>query len=140
MLAQNSHLPYKHNPQPYLLHLMGQKEIEREIVHRRWGLIGHTLRKSKAKIIRQALDQNPQGKIRSGRPKQTWITTISEKIQHGQTSKGLSYRIRWRAVLEALCSTQDKNYLIYQLKKLLFPGTFSMRRLLMYSLQNVTNI
>jgi hypothetical protein len=35
-------------------------------------LIGHTLRKPKHNITRQALQWNPQGKCGRGRPRNTW--------------------------------------------------------------------
>ena len=35
-------------------------------------LIGHTLRKTERSIERHALDWNPQGARKGGRPKQSW--------------------------------------------------------------------
>nr|KAG5712555.1 hypothetical protein BaRGS_011529 [Batillaria attramentaria] len=49
-----------------------QVPIEQEIKKRKWGWIGHTLRKSTSNVTRQSLDWNPQGKRKVGRPKQTW--------------------------------------------------------------------
>nr|KAG5689438.1 hypothetical protein BaRGS_012260 [Batillaria attramentaria] len=48
-----------------------QVPIEQEIKKRKWGWIGHTLRKSTSNVTRQSLDWNPQGKRKVGRPKQT---------------------------------------------------------------------
>ena len=48
-----------------------QTPIETEIRKRKWGWIGHTLRKPASIITRQALDWNPQGQRKVGRPKQT---------------------------------------------------------------------
>ncbi|RUS68798.1 hypothetical protein EGW08_023439 [Elysia chlorotica] len=39
-----------------------QTPVETEIMKRKWGWIGHTLRKPASNITRQALDWNPQGK------------------------------------------------------------------------------
>ena len=44
----------------------------RQIRKRKWGWIGHTLRKPASNITRQALDWDLQGKCKVGRPKQTW--------------------------------------------------------------------
>ena len=49
-----------------------QLPVEDEIKKRRWGWIGHTLRKPRTNITRQALRWNPQGKRRRGRPRNTW--------------------------------------------------------------------
>lgn len=49
-----------------------QIPVEDEIGRRRWRWIGHTLRKSVTNTTRQALTWNPQGKRRSGQPKNTW--------------------------------------------------------------------
>nr|KAG5692585.1 hypothetical protein BaRGS_024005 [Batillaria attramentaria] len=48
-----------------------QVPIEQEIKKRKWGWIGHTLRKPTSNVTRQSLDWNPQGKRKVGRPKQT---------------------------------------------------------------------
>ncbi|RUS77407.1 hypothetical protein EGW08_014826 [Elysia chlorotica] len=45
------------------------QKVETEIMKRKWGWIGHTLRKPASNITRQALDWNPQGKRKVGRPK-----------------------------------------------------------------------
>ena len=37
---------------------------------KKWGWIGHTLRKPASNVTRQALEWNPQGKRKVGRPKQ----------------------------------------------------------------------
>ena len=46
-----------------------QVQIEIEILKRRWGWLGHTLRKPNTNITRQALTWNPQGKRKRGRQK-----------------------------------------------------------------------
>jgi len=49
-----------------------QLPAEEEIKKRRWGWIGHTLRKLPTSVTRQALKWNPQGKRKRGRPRNTW--------------------------------------------------------------------
>ena len=57
-----------------------------------WNWIGHTLRKEAGEIEKTALDWNPQGYIRRGRPKRTWRRTTEEEIRstrrYGTRSKG----------------------------------------------------
>ena len=50
----------------------GQDPVEKQIMKRKWGWIGHTLRKESSSITRQALTWNPQGKRKRGRPRNTW--------------------------------------------------------------------
>ena len=50
----------------------GQERVELQILRRKWGWIGHTLRKPEDNVTRQALKWNPQGKRNRGRPKATW--------------------------------------------------------------------
>ena len=45
-----------------------QERIEVQILRRKWGWLGHTLRKPASNITRHALRWNPQGKRRPGRP------------------------------------------------------------------------
>jgi hypothetical protein len=49
-----------------------QPRIDLQIRKRKWGWLGHTRRKPSDDIARQALEWNPQGKRRRGRPKNTW--------------------------------------------------------------------
>ena len=46
----------------------GQQPIEQEIRHRTWGWIGHTLRRPDGHLAKRALEWNPQGKRKRGRP------------------------------------------------------------------------
>jgi len=48
---------------------------------RKWGWLGHTLRKSSDDIARQGLQWNPQGKRGRGRPKNTWRRTVLEEAK-----------------------------------------------------------
>jgi hypothetical protein len=49
-----------------------QKPIEIQIKRRKWNWIGNTLCKEAGAIEKTALDWNPQGYRRRGRPKRTW--------------------------------------------------------------------
>ncbi|XP_052271879.1 uncharacterized protein LOC127872592 [Dreissena polymorpha] len=50
--------------------------VGRDIKKRKWGWIGHALRKPVDNVTRQALDWNPQGKRKVGRPKQSWRRSV----------------------------------------------------------------
>ncbi|KAI0235174.1 hypothetical protein LSAT2_014355 [Lamellibrachia satsuma] len=63
-----------------------QAQIEIEILKRRWGWLGHTLRKPSTNITRQVLMWNPQGKRKMGRPKNTWRRDLEADIK--QTGNG----------------------------------------------------
>ena len=84
-----------------------------EIKRRKWNWIGHTLRKPSTEPCRQALDWNPQGSRRQGRPKMTWRRSIDVEVK----STGFSWkeikmlarnRDRWRNFVNALCSTGNE--------------------------------
>jgi hypothetical protein len=58
---------------------------------------------------KQALDWNPQGTRKKGRPKQTWIRTVLEKPRKcGKTwskVKRLGHnKVRWKCFTNAPCS------------------------------------
>ena len=87
-----------------LLERTGQASTEEEIRKRRWGWIGHTLRKPANNITRQALRWNPQGKRKRGRPRNTWRRDLEAEI----TKMGFSWnqiermaqdRNGWRTVV-----------------------------------------
>ena len=89
-----------------------QAPIDIEIRKRKWGWIGHTLRKPASNITRQALEWNPQGKRKVGRPKQTWRRSIeAETRAAGMTWAELKRtsqsRVRWRSAVAALCSSRN---------------------------------
>ena len=86
-----------------------QEPVGRQILRRKWGWIGHALRKEASNITRQSLTWNPQGKRRRGRPKNSWRRdTDTELRMMGYTWKEVvrkaQIRVRWRAVVNALCS------------------------------------
>jgi hypothetical protein len=66
------------------------------------------LRKGNGAIEREALDWNPQGKQKRGRPKQTWRGLVhSEALEEGKSwgvvMKLARNRIRWRCFVDAFC-------------------------------------
>ena len=94
-----------------LWQMAGLPPVEEEIKRRRWGWIGHTLRKPNNSITRQALRWNPQGKRKRGRPKNTWRRDLETDIkQCGLTWKELEKKAQdrglWRTVVNGLCSTK----------------------------------
>jgi hypothetical protein len=58
-----------------------QQPIETVIRTRNWKWIGHTLRKKDKIVTKQALDWNPQGQRRRGRPKHTWRRGLNTELQ-----------------------------------------------------------
>nr|KAG5695646.1 hypothetical protein BaRGS_029136 [Batillaria attramentaria] len=90
-----------------------QVPIEQEIKKRKWGWIGHTLRKSTSNVTRQSLDWNPQGKRKVGRPKQTWRRSTDAEAKAAGTTwaelkRASQNRVRWRSVVAALCPPGNK--------------------------------
>ena len=59
-----------------------------EVQKRKWGWIGHTLRKPQSEITRKILEWNPQGKRKPGRPRMTWRRTIAKELEQ----KGYSWQ------------------------------------------------
>jgi len=90
-----------------------QKPIEIQIKKRKWNWIGHTVRKEAGAIEKTAMDWNPQGYRRRGRPKRTWRRTIKDKIRNTGSSwnevKGIAGdRNAWKPFMDALCSIRSK--------------------------------
>jgi hypothetical protein len=90
-----------------------QKSIENQINRRKWKWNGHTLRKETEAIEKTALDCNPHGYRRRGRPKRTWRRTIEDEIKSTRRSwnevKGIAGdRNAWKLFMDALCSTRSK--------------------------------
>ncbi|PVD19664.1 hypothetical protein C0Q70_20154 [Pomacea canaliculata] len=65
-----------------------QNATSQDTKKRKWGWIGHTLRKPADTIARQALDWNPQGKRKVGRPKQTWRRSVESEAKAAETTWG----------------------------------------------------
>ena len=87
-----------------------QEPVAIQILRRKWGWIGHTLRKPPTSTTRQALTWNPQGKRRRGRPCGSWRrNTEAELKQQGtnwnEAARVAQNRVRWRGVIDGLCSS-----------------------------------
>lgn len=87
-----------------------QNPIDQDIKKRKWGWIGHTLRKPTDNVTRQALEWNPQGKRKVGRPKQSWRRSVESEVKEAgmtwtQLKRTAKNRVRWRGDVAALCST-----------------------------------
>ncbi|XP_075157756.1 uncharacterized protein LOC142231022 [Haematobia irritans] len=87
-----------------------QESVLLEIRRRKWMWIGHTLRKPHDDITRTALDWNPQGSRRRGRPANTWRRLVDAEIHDaGYTWRELKNlandRTKWNAFVTALCSS-----------------------------------
>ena len=92
-----------------------QDPVEENIVRKRWGWIGHTLRKPPGNITRQSLKWNPQGKRKRGRPRNTWRRDLESDMAltglgWGQLEKTAQIRTRWRAVVDGLCSRWSEGH------------------------------
>ena len=90
----------------------GQKPVEQEILQRRWRWIGHTIRKSASNTTRQALNWNPQGKRKRGRPKNTWRRDVEADIKElglnwGKLERLAQDRDAWRTLVGGLCPKRD---------------------------------
>jgi len=69
-----------------------QPPVEEELKRTQWRWIGHTLRKLKHNITRQALQWNPQGKRGRRRPRNTWRRdSIAEMEIEGYRWQDLEY-------------------------------------------------
>ena len=90
----------------------GQASVDRQILQRKWGWIGHTLRKPVTSTTRQALTWNPQGKRKRGRPRNSWRRDTEAQLkQQGYTwtraAATAQRRIDWRRVVDGLCSSMS---------------------------------
>lgn len=86
-----------------------QPMIVQTIKLRKYGWIGHTLRKPSTDITRKALDFNPQGSRRRGRPRNTWRRNVKNELMSENTTweqmKAIAQdRVRWNSFVTALCS------------------------------------
>ena len=89
------------------------KPLSKEVMKRRWRMIGHILRKDKDSDEMIALTWAPEGKRRKGRPNwATWRRTVEkERKELGwntweETRAVAVNRDRWRSLTEALCTTR----------------------------------
>ena len=87
----------------------GQEPVDYHIRRRKWGWIGHTLRKPTSSLTRQALTWNPQGKRKRGRPRNSWRRDTEADLASQNTTwtaaaRAAQNRVRWRIVVDGLCS------------------------------------
>ena len=78
-----------------------------------------TLRKSPSNVTKQALDLNPQGKRKVGRPNQTWRRSTDAEVKAigttwAQLRRTSEKRVPWRSVVAALCSLGNQKALSKQ--------------------------
>ena len=78
-----------------------QSPMEEAIGKRRWKWIGHTLRKPNSSIPKAALEWNPQGQRKRGRPRATWRRVKDADVKRsGKTwneiKKLAQDRVKWR--------------------------------------------
>ena len=95
-----------------LLRRTGQERVYIYIKWRKWGWLGHTLRKPPACIAHHALRWNPQGTRKRGRPKTTWKRATEAEgktvgYSWGQLETAAQDRDRWRILVGDLCSTRS---------------------------------
>jgi hypothetical protein len=88
--------------------------LELQIKKRKWKWIGHTIRKDENTVERIALDWNPQGTRKRGRPKKTWRRSVMEEAQkEGRTWRKVKWlaadRSRWKSFVAVLCSYTEHN-------------------------------
>jgi hypothetical protein len=91
---------------------MNRLRIHLQVRKHKWGWLGHTLRKTPVDLTRQALEWNPQGKRRSGRPKNTWQRTMLEEAKEinktwAEIKAEAKNSVRWKILVEALCSAAE---------------------------------
>ncbi|VDO60107.1 unnamed protein product [Schistosoma margrebowiei] len=82
---------------------------EEEIRKRRWKWIGHTLRKSSNCITRQALTSTAEGKLKSGRHKNTLRRELEADMKMMNNNwnelEGIAQEsVGWRMLVSGLCS------------------------------------
>ena len=87
----------------------GQEPVTKQILRKKWGWIGHTLRKPASSTTPQALTWNPQGKRMRGWPRNSWRRDTEAELTQGTNWTGMARtaqnRVRWRGVVDGLCST-----------------------------------
>ncbi|VDO89332.1 unnamed protein product [Schistosoma margrebowiei] len=91
-----------------------QLPAKEEIRKRRWKWIGHTLRKSSNCITRQALNCNPEGKRKRGRPNNTVRREIEADMERmnnnwKELERIAQDRVGCRMLVSGLCSFTRSN-------------------------------
>jgi hypothetical protein len=84
-----------------------QADINLEIRRRKYGWIGHTLRKDHNEVCHGAIEWNPPGKMKRGRPKTTWRRSVLKecgKKSFGEIRALAKERRKWKSFVDGLCS------------------------------------
>jgi hypothetical protein len=90
-----------------LWEMTGQININKKIRKRKFGWIGHTLRKDDSEPCKAALEWNPQGTRGRGRPRNSRRrTTLNECGKHSWSDIRFIARSRegWRRFVDNPCS------------------------------------
>ena len=83
---------------------IAQEPIEITVKRRTWRWIGHTLRKPDSDVTKQALEWNPVGTRKRGRPKDTWRRSLEGELKRmgkswKEVKKEAKTRNRWRSIV-----------------------------------------
>lgn len=88
-----------------------QQPIQTEIRQRKWGWVGHTLRRGGNEICKQALEWNPAGHRSRGRPRGSWRRSLNKEIKEvdgnltwPQVKAIAGNRPGWKSFTSALCT------------------------------------
>ena len=90
-----------------------QAPMEKQLGKRKWRWIGHTLRKSPCSTTRQALQWNPQGARKQGRPRETWRRCVERDRQQmgklwSELTKVSQDRGAWKDLVCGLYPDRDE--------------------------------
>jgi hypothetical protein len=84
----------------------GQEDVNIEIQKRKFGWIGHTLRKDDGEIPKATLQWNPQGSRKRGRSNNSWRRSVTKEVGRGWNE--LSFlavdRQKWKEFVDNLHS------------------------------------
>ena len=77
-----------------------QEPVAKQILRRKWGWIGYTLRKPASSTTHQALTWSPQGKRKRGRPRNSWRQDTEVELKQQVTNwsgmaRASQKRVRW---------------------------------------------
>lgn len=79
--------------------------LSETVRRRRWGFIGHTLRRDRKDLARTALTWTPEGKRKRGRPKETYRRTVEKEMKQlglnswAAAAAVASDRSEWRKII-----------------------------------------
>ena len=77
----------------------GQEPLAKQILQRKWGWIGHTLRKPPANITRQALSWNWRGRPCNSWRRDTEAELKAQKLSWKGACDAAQNRVRWRGMM-----------------------------------------